>query len=423
MEKIAVILGLIVSIPMFGKAQNWTNIASGTTKKLNTIEFVGNNIGYIGGDDSLLLKTTDGGITWNEVNYSGVNFFPGGEDILKIDFVNESVGFMTVGPYSGAYKTVDGGLNWEAIFSSATSNLCFNQGLFFLDENNGFIGGAGCFSSEVVEKLENGLWSEVYPEGNSTNNDIITDIDFLNPLKGLAASSGGYILKTNDGGNSWERISIDLIDNSIDPTSNEIITSVDLISEMIAVATFNSNSLVGGKIISYDGGLSWSLLDESYTALEVHHSTNGITYFSEGIPSCGIAYVITSTSDFNGWESDYVGMAIYGITSLPNLKVFVVGEAGTILMKESHSQTSSVLSIKKELECTVFPNPVENMLTLSFSPTSTNATASIMDLEGKIVLVSDIVSDRLDVSKLSSGMYRLTMFSGEKQFQISFVKK
>lgn len=423
MEKIAVILGLIVSIPMFGKAQNWTNIASGTTKKLNTIEFVGNNIGYIGGDDSLLLKTTDGGATWSEMNYTGVTFYPGSEDILKLDFVSENVGFMTVGPYSGAYKTIDGGLTWEPLFSSTTSGFCFNQGLFFFDEDNGFIGGGGCFQSELVEKLENGTWSEIIPEGTSSSTDLVTDIDFLNPLFGMAASSGGSILRTTDGGNSWNRISINLIDNSLGPDDSEVITAIEVISELIAVATINVNIMSGGKIISYDGGLSWSLLGDSYSALEVHQSTSGITYFSEGVPSCGIAYVITSTSDFNGWESDYVGMAIYGITSLPNLKVFAVGEAGTILMKESHSQTSSVLSIKKELECTVFPNPVENMLTLSFSPTSTNATASIMDLEGKIVLVSDIVSDRLDVSKLSSGMYRLTMFSGEKQFQISFVKK
>jgi photosystem II stability/assembly factor-like uncharacterized protein len=87
----------------------WYEINTGTTKKLNTINFPTNLVGYIGGNDSLLLKSTDGGETWNELAYSGVTYYPGDEHILNLKFVTENIGYMTTGPYGGAYKTIDGG--------------------------------------------------------------------------------------------------------------------------------------------------------------------------------------------------------------------------------------------------------------------------------------------------------------------------
>lgn len=425
--KKTILFSIFVSlITLNSSSQEWVEIMSGTTKKLNTIEFVGNNIGYVGGDDSLLLKTTDGGATWNEVTYTGVTFYPSQENILKLDFVDENVGFMTIGPYSGTYKTVDGGLTWEQLFVSI--GFCYNQGLFFFDENNGFVGGAGCFQSELVQKLENGIWSEIQAGGLTSSSDLITDLDFLNPLFGLAASSGGSILRTTDGGLTWERYNVDVIDNSLTPENNEVITAIEIISDMVAVATFKSNFFdpvyyQGGKIISYDGGITWTLLEESHPANDVHLSAAGITYVCESVYSCGMMGQISSTSDFITWNYDFVNMPMYAITSLPNMKVFAVGEYGTILMKESHSGSASIVSIEEEKKFTVFPNPVGNDLTFSLLPVSQRTTVYVVDLQGKTVLVTDMSTKILDVSKLSSGMYHLLLISDENQFQTSFVKE
>src|SRR5687768_13877794 len=85
----------------------WYEIPTGTTKKLNTIHFPSSTVGYIGGNDSLLLKTIDGGETWNPVAFTGVTFYPGGEHIINLKFVSETIGYMAVGPYSGTYKTTN----------------------------------------------------------------------------------------------------------------------------------------------------------------------------------------------------------------------------------------------------------------------------------------------------------------------------
>jgi photosystem II stability/assembly factor-like uncharacterized protein len=54
----------IICLFFFGtmlKAQVWYQVETNTHKKLNTIDFPSASIGYVGGNDSILLKSIDGG--------------------------------------------------------------------------------------------------------------------------------------------------------------------------------------------------------------------------------------------------------------------------------------------------------------------------------------------------------------------------
>ena len=52
-----------------GYTQDWFQVESGTLNDLKVIDFPTNLVGYIGGEDSLLLKTIDGGQTWEKLSY------------------------------------------------------------------------------------------------------------------------------------------------------------------------------------------------------------------------------------------------------------------------------------------------------------------------------------------------------------------
>ena len=81
------------------------------------MSFGTNLVGYIGGDDSTLLKSTDGGYSWTPQSTSGMQFTQGLQDIIQVDFIDALNGTAIVGraPYSGlVYKTVDGGDIWVA---------------------------------------------------------------------------------------------------------------------------------------------------------------------------------------------------------------------------------------------------------------------------------------------------------------------
>ena len=122
-----------------GYTQNWNQISVPTSENLNDIEFPEGTtgVGYIGGDNLVLLKTIDGGLSWFSIDYSVIdssafltlNFF-------DLEFVSDEVGFATVGYDLGfyLYKTIDGGFNWTEINSDQNlGSFCYKNTLEVID--------------------------------------------------------------------------------------------------------------------------------------------------------------------------------------------------------------------------------------------------------------------------------------------------
>ena len=67
---------LILTLFLFtsGLRAQFYEVPTPTYKNLRCVDFPSANVGYIGGEDSVLLKTVDGGLTWSEVNHTGLSF-------------------------------------------------------------------------------------------------------------------------------------------------------------------------------------------------------------------------------------------------------------------------------------------------------------------------------------------------------------
>lgn len=397
---------LLVAGNSFAQPQQWTEISSGTNKKLNVIDFPSVNVGYIGGNDSLILKTTDGGRNWSEINYSGVTFFPGGEHIVNLKFVNELVGFMTVGPYSGTYKTVDGGLNWTQI---QNLSMCYNHGLYFFDENNGFVGGSGCFQGELIERLSGGVWSPATINTSTWDaQNRITDIDFLDANFGLASSRGGYILRTTDGGLNWDTIP------SPAPAGN-LITSVLILSNTVALAGYNSVNVGFGLYITTDGGLSWQEDMNSATFLYpdflcLHQSANGRVFSGGTSQNMSDGVIFEAPEDLSFWTYSSVTHPINSIDSYADSIVFAVGDSGYVVTNVD----PAVLSIKEELDAlqsiVLFPNPVSSILYIDLNEMviQENSQIRILNLKGEVILQKKFETS-IDLSEFRTGLYILEL--------------
>ena len=104
MKKFILTITLLVSLSPILYAQ-WEILNEGFAGyRINTIDFVSKNVGWMAGDRGIVLKTTDGGETWQTTKLNE-NWY-----ITQIDFIDDSVGWA-VG-YHNILKTEDGGYNW-----------------------------------------------------------------------------------------------------------------------------------------------------------------------------------------------------------------------------------------------------------------------------------------------------------------------
>ncbi|GAA5042594.1 hypothetical protein GCM10011506_45250 [Marivirga lumbricoides] len=164
-----------------------------------TVFFLNENIGWIGGYEYEIFKTTDGGNTWVKQTTTepdqGFAFF------TSMQFQDENIGYATTTIFQSStvrkiIKTTDGGETWEPTADQTT--MSYVGGLHFFDAEHGYIAGR----SKIMETTNGGdSWEEIYaaPGGESLLNMV-----FLNDNIGYAIGSAGLILKSTDGGLNWE---------------------------------------------------------------------------------------------------------------------------------------------------------------------------------------------------------------------------
>ncbi|MDR3610310.1 MAG: YCF48-related protein [Ignavibacteriaceae bacterium] len=227
------------------------------------IYFLNENLGFAASQKGQALKTTNAGLTWNQVIRDSVSNFINNSSVY---FINENIGFV-VGNYNNnvdiIYKTTDGGTTWTNQVNQAFQNLnCVS----FADANHGAAGGN---HSTILFTTDQGVsWS--VSTVNTTEQLAINGINFYDGLNGIAVGME-IILKTTDGGATWNRLAL---------------------PGFAAAATFtavchNSNGLyiAGGKycLKSTDAGNTWTnIVDTVFTAQNGFTSLNSIAVDNSG---------------------------------------------------------------------------------------------------------------------------------------------
>jgi photosystem II stability/assembly factor-like uncharacterized protein len=166
----------------------WMEQSSGSSNNLNSVFFVNSNIGYVGGDGGIILKTINGGSTWISQT-SGIT-----NNITGVFFQNADIGW--VAGYGGKIlKTIDGGINWVGQTSGTATDL---NSIFFIDDNNGWVGSVG-----KVLKTTNGGTSWTSVNWSASTSVAIYSIFFTTPSIGYAATYSSLMAFTSNGGAIW----------------------------------------------------------------------------------------------------------------------------------------------------------------------------------------------------------------------------
>ncbi len=153
----------------------------------------GGKVGWIVGEDGIILKTTDGGDTWNrQESGSKSNLF----NVYPID--DQTV--VAVGADGAMVRTTDGGEHWQLVKSPKLVSL-FD--VTFVDKNTGFA--VGEFST-IITTVDGGqTWTLNYG-GNTSDYTIgpYFSVTFSDPQNGVASGLSGNLMVTADGGKTWK---------------------------------------------------------------------------------------------------------------------------------------------------------------------------------------------------------------------------
>jgi photosystem II stability/assembly factor-like uncharacterized protein len=108
--------------------QSWEDITSNNLSKITSLYFLSDKIVYVAGLKNQLFKSTDSGETWNNIG-SNINDY-----IRALMFINEQVGYISF--WYNLLKTTNGGQTWNIVdyapegialmhFNSETSAVAF----------------------------------------------------------------------------------------------------------------------------------------------------------------------------------------------------------------------------------------------------------------------------------------------------------
>ncbi len=247
-KSLLILLATWVSITCATAQGFWLQLPNAPTGlgRFDDVFFLNENLGWAAnGPSSQVYKTTDGGETWT------FQFDPGGY-LRNIEFLDENIGFL--GSLDGTfYKTTDGGDNWTTV--NLPSNPPAICGLDTVGNSTVYGCGAWFEPAYIIKSTDSGETWE-YTD-MSAYADALVEILFIDEQTGFVsgnAPSGGVILKTTDGGATW----IPIFNSG---TSGDYVWKMQLMeNNTIMFGSIQSN--VQGKITkSLDSGLTWEMFD------------------------------------------------------------------------------------------------------------------------------------------------------------------
>lgn len=193
------------------------------------VQFVTNQIGYAVGDAGKIIKTSDGGVNWDEQVANATTAFWG------VYFINEKVGWIT-GAGGVIKNTTDGGLTWNDQVSGLTLATDIIYSVHFRDANNGICAATG---SNLLITADGGkTWKITKPLKRTV---VLRNAKFVDEKNIYIVGASGILLRSKDAAATWDTTAIitnGLVTNGI--TATQTMTSLQFPSKNIGYVSGGS---------------------------------------------------------------------------------------------------------------------------------------------------------------------------------------
>lgn len=250
---------------------SWIPQFTNTVDGIYCIEAVDSNYVYAAVNNGTILRSTDGGNTYFSVTVSP-------NQLLTLDFVSIDTGFAA-GQGGVVYKTTNAGVNWTFLNASTLNNfwdICALSGSELY---------LAAYYGTIRKSLNaGGTFTPAY-----AYNLNYEDIHMVNSMIGYACALDGYLVKTTDGGLTWN-----------DQTSG----STENLNEIFFVdAKTGYIACTAGTVLkTTDGGDNFNLavISPNNSEVLISGSTSVIRWASAESGNVKLEF---STNDGNQWNT------------------------------------------------------------------------------------------------------------------------
>jgi photosystem II stability/assembly factor-like uncharacterized protein len=330
-------LALCVSVTVMAQPR-WTPHVTGVTSRLRGLSAVSNRVAWASGSGGAVLRTTNGGDTWD------VKYVPGAEplDFRDIDaFSAETAYILSIGngELSRIYKTTDGGKHWALqlankdpkIFLDAMAFWSEDRGIAFSDSVEGAfvifstMNGGKTWERVPADRLPPALPNEGAYAASGSNVTMVGKDDVW------IATTASRVLHSADRGRTWT-----IAQTPLATSASAGIFSIafrDRLNGIVVGGDYKVlDAAVDNAAITADGGRTWTLAEgltgyRSAVAYQPGSKSSWIAVGPSGIDA--------STDDGRTWKMLAKGAGFDAFSFAPNGRTgWGSGERGNIARLE-----------------------------------------------------------------------------------------
>ena len=255
---------MAAAVVTLAAAPAWTPQVSGVSARLRGVSAVSDRIVWASGEKGTVLRTADGGATWQPLSIPGTASL----DFRDIDAIGDRVAYaLSIGPGNASriYKTTDAGATWVMQFTNQDPAAFFDA-MAFWDAERGVAFSDSVDGQFVILITSNGgqQWTRVALEG----------LPAALPGEGAFAASGtnvavrdantvwigttkGRVLRSLDAGRTWT-----VAPTGLATSATAGIFSIafrDLTHGIVVGGDYKQERAVGDNAaVTSDGGQTWT---------------------------------------------------------------------------------------------------------------------------------------------------------------------
>ena len=212
--KAFIVAALVLSAGVAAQpSPHWTAQTSGVTARLRGVSTVSERVVWASGAGGTVLRTADGGATWQKLVVPGAEAL----DFRDVDAISDTTAYILSigpGPASRIYKTTDAGAHWALQFTNDNPKAFFDA-MAFWDAGHGLVmgdavdgtfdilmtrDGGKTWTRVPADRLPAALPNEGAFAGSGTN---VAVAGHEQAWIGTGAASRCRVLRTRDGGSTW----------------------------------------------------------------------------------------------------------------------------------------------------------------------------------------------------------------------------